>query len=402
MILSGDLKDFSLADVLQLLLQQRKSGILNLTKGKEKAELFLSGGNVNGVRVNGEAPENKIKEMLLASGKIGLVEMQDMESISQDMNRSLLATLTAKDLLSDEDQKEWLQIITEDMVCELFGWVSGQYQFSTGHKGQGALAVQLNLSTEFACMEGMRRIDEWPRLKETIVDPRMTFQSQGKPFTGDPDSWDALVFGLIDGRRSIGQIGKIVPFGSFRLFECLVNLWEGGYILPVAGGFSEQEHPVAVDPQGEKDRRTAMVLGIAMLFLVFGIGIRLVSLWMTGFGMGMGNGLSASSTIASSGNANRNENTSASIELVAPGSSVRYEERIGNKVARDNIEAFLWDYADRKNSLPIHLQQMQKGSSATGANGGYYIGPLSGWEINSSLGQKPRYIRTTEQTYQLK
>ena len=70
MILSGELKDFSLADVLQLLLQQRKSGVLNLANGKEKAEVFISQGNVNGVKVNGEMPEDKIRDMLVASGKV--------------------------------------------------------------------------------------------------------------------------------------------------------------------------------------------------------------------------------------------------------------------------------------------------------------------------------------------
>jgi hypothetical protein len=56
MILSGELRDFSLADVLQLLLQQRKTGVLTLNREKEKAELFVSQGNLTGVRVNGESP----------------------------------------------------------------------------------------------------------------------------------------------------------------------------------------------------------------------------------------------------------------------------------------------------------------------------------------------------------
>src|SRR5690606_40855074 len=57
MILSGELKDFSLADVLQLLLQQRKSGVLVLSDKKENAELFISQGDLAGVRVNGETPD---------------------------------------------------------------------------------------------------------------------------------------------------------------------------------------------------------------------------------------------------------------------------------------------------------------------------------------------------------
>jgi hypothetical protein len=116
MILSGELKDFSLADVLQLLLQQRKSGVLVLSEGREKAELFIASGNLTGVRVNGETPESKIKEILIETGRVTKQDMGDLEAISRDMDRTLLATLAAKGHLSEDDRKEWLQIITEDMV----------------------------------------------------------------------------------------------------------------------------------------------------------------------------------------------------------------------------------------------------------------------------------------------
>ncbi|GEM_PF-1921123 len=366
MILSGDLKDFSLADVLQLLLQQHKSGVLVLDRVKDKsskdrAELFIAGGNLTGVRVNGETPEGKVKEMLIETGRVLRQEMQDLEAISRDMDRPLLATLAAKGHLSDADRKEWLQIITEDMVCELFGWVDGRYEFGGGQKS--LVTAQLNISTEFACMEGMRRIDEWPRLKEALPDFRQVFRPTGKPYDGDQLGWDFLVLGLIDARKSVVQIAKQVPFGSFRLSECIVNLWHGGFIAPIKGASEEHDAPVLADPQSEKDRKTAMVLGIAVLFLVFATAVRLFSIWMVG----------------------AVEQTGA--EWQDPED---YEAGIVHELARDNLEAFLIDHAARMDSLPKSLAPLA------------VEGVLSPREISGSGSGKPFYRKTSGKAFVLK
>lgn len=341
MILSGDLKDFSLADVLQLLLQQRKTGMLALSRGKEKAELSVIQGNLAGVRVNGDSPEGKVKDILVATGRVPKAEMGDLEAISRDMDRSLMDTLASKGHLQEEERKEWIQIITEDMVCELFGWLDGRYEFNGGQKpGPGA---QLNISTEFACMEGMRRIDEWPRLREALPDPKLVFRPSGRPYDGDPQGWDYLVLGLVDSRRSVAQIARLVPFGSFRLSECIVNLWQGGFIAPVKAAIEEREAPVPADPQSERDRKTAMVLGVAILLLVLATAVRLFSIWMVGFPGQAGPG--------------------------RPDAD-EYGNGITRALARDNVETFLIDLAARADSLPATLNPLRE----RGMLGGREIG----------------------------
>lgn len=323
MILSGDLKDFSLADVLQLLLQQRKSGVLALENGKEKADLFISQGNISGVRVNGSTPEGKIRDMLVETGRIGTREMGELERISADMGRPLLQTLLAKGLLSEEDRDEWLQIISEDMVCELFSWQGGSYDFGTGHKAQAAGTAHLTLSAEFACMEGMRRIDEWPRLRETVSDFKMVFSPTGRAFEGDELGWDRLVMGLVDGRRTVEGIGRQVPFGSFRLSECLVNLWNGGFIAPVQDTGIEHVQASQPNPEAERDRKTAQVVGFSVLLFVAATAVRLIALWMMN---------------------------------VNPSESASCESRITRSLARENVEAFLIDHAARKDGFPAELR----------------------------------------------
>ena len=357
MILSGELKDFSLADVLQLLLQQRKSGVLNLDRPKEKAELFISQGNITGVRVNGDTPESKVKEMLIESGRIGRKELAELEGISKDMDRSLLATLTAKGFIGEDDRQEWIQIISEDMVCELFSWVSGQYEFGTGLKGQPGSLANLNISTEFACMEGMRRIDEWPRLREALPDEKAVYRRTTTPFGGDKLGWDNLVLELVDGRKSLQQIGKQVPFGSFRLHECMVNLWDGGFVLPAEDTRQELEPAAAADPESERDRKTAMVLGLFVLVFLSASAVRLLALWVLGFG--------------------------------TPGTT-DYEARIGHALAKENLETFLVDYAARKDNFPISLSTLAK------------EGVFESGEMKDAPGSKPRYVKINQKDFTLK
>lgn len=279
MILQGDLKDFSLADLLQLLMQQRKTGTLLLTSSSETAELAISQGNILGVKVGGQTPETRIRQILVEDGRIGAREMADLEAVSVNMNRPLLATLIAKGLLVEEERESLLAIASEDMVCDLFTWTSGNYEFGTTQKGMSTGAAQIRISTEFACMEGMRRIDEWPRLREKIADSQTVFLKGDLPCVSE-DPWEQRVFELIDGETPMPALVKRLPFGSFRLHECVVNLWESGCILPREGGVPQAETVPMADPRAERDQKTGLVLGISSLIITGALVFRLAAAWL--------------------------------------------------------------------------------------------------------------------------
>jgi len=170
------------------------------------------------------------------------------------------------------------------------------------------------------------------------------------------------VLGLVDSRRSVAQIARQVPFGSFRLSECIVNLWHGGFIAPVKAASEEREAPPPVDPQSEKDRNTAMVLGVAILFLVFATSVRLFSIWMVG----------------AAGPAGPDRQATGD-----------YEFGITRPLARDNVETFLIDFAAHADSLPATLAPLRD------------QGALGGREFDGS-GGLPYYRRTGGFTYILK
>lgn len=280
MILQGNLRDFSLPDVLQLLLQQKKSGVLALSDGKRQAEMFISQGSIAGVRIGMLTPESKIRDMLVESGKVARADMRDYEAVSRNMNRPLLTTLIAKGLLDEEQKEDWFQMAAEDMVCDLFSWPEGNYSFNSSQKGLPDSLGALRLSTDFACMEGMRRIDEWPTLAARLGEGDPTFQATGQPAEGDPEDWPAVILARIDGRKTLSQLEKEVPFGSFRLAEFILGLWDDGCIVPVAGQAPARRESAPPPLASDKERKTAVLLGLVGLCFVCALGIRLTGLWL--------------------------------------------------------------------------------------------------------------------------
>jgi len=356
MILQGELKDFSLADILQLLLQQRKSGTLVLTKDKEVAELAISQGNIIGVRVGARTPETLIRDMLLESGRISRNEVIDLEAVSANMNRPLLTTLSSKGYLTEEERDRWVQVASEDMACDLFSWEKGTYEFAATQKGLPSGMGHLRISSEFACMEGMRRIDEWPTLREKIPDERIVFAKGNRPYDHEGE-WERVFLSYVDGRLNMQQIGLRLPLGSFRLRECVVNLLQAGCIVPVNGPAITLEMTPEVDPKAEKDQRTALVLGISAVFLISALVFRLVMIWFLQAG---------------------------------GGETGHTEARVSGELLRDNAEVMVLDQISRTGKAPTRLGELVENGS------------LSDWEAKGPPGRRLIYQLVGEKDYSLK
>jgi hypothetical protein len=126
-------------------------------------------------------------------------------------------------------------------------------------------------------------------------------------------------------------------------------LWNGGFITPVQGAGLEHEQTVRTDPESEKDRKTAMVVGTCILVFVAATAVRLIALWM--------------------------------IELGSPGPAGS-EARITRSLARENVEVFLIDHVARKDGFPEGLDALVR------------EGVLRNEDIRGNLGSKAIYRKT--------
>jgi len=284
--LNGQLRDFSLPDVLQFILQQRKSGRLSLTYHHQRAEVGISRGNISHIDVDGRNVETVIRDWLLSCGRMSPDELSGVESVSRSMDRSILETLVAKKFISPEERADWIQIVAEDLVCDLFQWSEGAYEFNTELPATILRGVGLNLSTEMITMEGMRRLDEWPRLRDRLGSPGVQVSISQMPASIAELGPEAIILRQLElssAALTLEELEKRVPFGRFRLYDTLVAYADEGYVTLRQDGKAFDSH-LETHEDFEPVRASSsavLLLGGAVLLIA-----ALLLNWMVGTAIG--------------------------------------------------------------------------------------------------------------------
>src|SRR4030042_3718272 len=85
MALEGSLRDFGLADILQLIYFQRKTGVLTLDGRMDRVRLQFIEGNIAGAESRRRIEANRLGKVLV---KKGLLEEKDLQSVVGEKRRS--------------------------------------------------------------------------------------------------------------------------------------------------------------------------------------------------------------------------------------------------------------------------------------------------------------------------
>ena len=210
MALEGTLKDFSLADIFQLIGLQRKTGVLTL-RGKDDTVTvtFLDGKVVAADSLN-KRLENRLGNVLVKSGTMSPEQLNRALEIQRETLQRLGFILTHYGIISQEALRAALQLQILQIVYRLFRWKDGDYHFSQETTIEYDRDNVIPISSESILMEGARMIDEWPILEKRIRSYDMVFRK--KPINQEivvvsADEADEVDF---DGTRT----GKKRPAGD--------------------------------------------------------------------------------------------------------------------------------------------------------------------------------------------
>ena len=77
MALEGSLRDFGLADILQLIFFQRKTGVLTIEGKMDKVRLLFIEGNITGAESKRRLEANRLGKVLV---KKGFLEEKDLQA----------------------------------------------------------------------------------------------------------------------------------------------------------------------------------------------------------------------------------------------------------------------------------------------------------------------------------
>jgi hypothetical protein len=229
MALSGSLREFALSEVLQLLSSQRKTGCLRLTRGSEMRVVYLLEGRIASMRDRGYGDDDPLGRFLRRVHRLSEEQLRGIASIHAESSRDLVDLLLNGRYLEREELAMLYERMVLDVLHEIIAWEDGNYSFSNVSPPESALTI--SLSTESMLMEAVRRTDELKRYRQKLTDPSLVLGLKELP---DPDAAlgedEKELFGLVDGRRTLGELIGEAPFTDFEAYEALFRLIEAGWI----------------------------------------------------------------------------------------------------------------------------------------------------------------------------
>jgi hypothetical protein len=229
-VLSGDLASFSIADILTLLSMSRKTGLLTCRRQSAEKGIYWANGEITFAVSN--LPEDSLGEFLVARGRLG---RGDLERASQKVSARvrLGKVLVREGLLTPHDLWWAVQTQVQEIIYSLFQWQEGSFEFGEGRETE-VEKIQLGCSTQNLIMEGIRRLDEWSRIRERIPDPALVpvlrLAAEEIARRVDLRDHDRRMLALIDGRRSVRSLVQESAAGEFETQLALLGLVSAGYV----------------------------------------------------------------------------------------------------------------------------------------------------------------------------
>lgn len=192
MALEGTLRDFSLADIFQLIGLQRKTGVLTLRAPEDVVSISFLDGKVVGADSLNKRLEDRLGQVLLKTGGVTQTELERALKAQVETLERLGRVLMRHSVISREELKNALEQQILQIIFRVFRWQDGDYHFSQETSIDYDHELVSPMGTESILMEGARMLDEWPIIEKRIPDRGVVFLPTSTARTVELASADEL------------------------------------------------------------------------------------------------------------------------------------------------------------------------------------------------------------------
>ena len=168
MALAGTLKDFSLADIFQLIGLQKKTGILSLKSEKLEARVTFMDGAIVGAETSGSKLESRLGHVLVKTSRITASNLERALEIQNKTLQRLGQILITQDFITQKELSRALQTQVCEIVYKLFRWTDSEYYFRPEKHVDFDQDNITPITAESVLLEGIRMVDEWPMIEKVI------------------------------------------------------------------------------------------------------------------------------------------------------------------------------------------------------------------------------------------
>ena len=251
-MLKGTLDDFTLPDMFRLMSFAKKTGRLDVDRRAGHGSVFFREGEV----YYAESSLTKIPlgQKLLRAGAITESQLNKALDTNAESGERVGEILLTTGVVDGEQLEAALRAQIEDAVFDLLRWDLGEFSWEPGAAVEPEVGIMV--SVENLIMEASRRLDELEVITRKIPSGLTVLKMADKPPEGaveiniTPEEWRILV--LVDGVRTVTQIGEVVGLDEFDAMRTLYGLVSAGLIEVDSTAVAEEddapEAPLASEP----------------------------------------------------------------------------------------------------------------------------------------------------------
>jgi hypothetical protein len=283
--LRGDLRDFGIGEVFQLIGQQRKTGILEVERTNGKIRMGFVEGAVAWAAPVGPREDAALGDMLVRVGLLTPDRLVELEQRLQEGEGSLKRLLTQQRDLDGEEIEAIGELVTSETIFSLLRLNEGSFHFTAQWIPRDGASSKL-LPAEQILMDGLRMVDEWRAMDEAVLRDATVFERVGRfeihremSTESSPEELALAekLFLMIDGRLTVRRIIDLSRLGTFEGSRILSRLRGTGVIEPIEAEVLATTHqrrrPRESAPTRVGLRLAATLLPFAFLSLIAWLAI---------------------------------------------------------------------------------------------------------------------------------
>ena len=248
MALEGDLRVFRLPDILQMIAQQLKTGILTVQGEHDILAVSFLRGEIVAADALNQNFEEGLGEVLASQG---IVRPEDFARVSEGHKSSgqrLADYLVDRGILSRQQLLGALRQQTYRLLLQVLRWSEGEFKFYSGEEVSFEEGVQ-PISVEELLMRSIGDLLGEGTLSGTLPHGFVAYERlptqrvlrllgrDGDLPGDDPgEIWisadDERVLNRLDGRASATEIAEMTGLGEYKTLYSLFRLLQGGLVRP--------------------------------------------------------------------------------------------------------------------------------------------------------------------------
>jgi hypothetical protein len=232
MALKGNLRDFSVTQLLNLINLAHKTGALVIEGPVESVRVYFKEGKLAYAQLGQD--DNSLATVLFKANKLNAAQHRTIQARANHVSDKELGLLLINaNYITQQDVLNSLQSHFIGIVNRLFAWVEGLFRFENDLTPP-ADKITVRISLENIILEGSRHLREWEQLQDEIPSLDMALKFAERPGANIRDvnlsveEWRLVSY--INPKNSMRQIARAVKMNDLEIRRTVYGLLQAGLV----------------------------------------------------------------------------------------------------------------------------------------------------------------------------